>query len=196
MTSTESAELLERWRGGDEEAARMLFRRYADQLVALARAHLPRRMTRRLDSEDVVQSAFRSFFAAARERGYSLQRSGDLWHLLAATTLNKLHRRVEHHSAQKRAVHREAEFPDGLDGVPIAALAADPSPEDAVALADEIESVLRDLDPLRRLIFELRLQDYTLDEIAAHTRRSERTVRRSLDQIKQTLRQRTLDHPA
>jgi DNA-directed RNA polymerase specialized sigma24 family protein len=60
---------------------------------------------------------------------------------------------------------------------------------EAVALADEVEQIMRDLKPLYRRILELRLQGYNIDEIAAATQSGERTVRRVLDQVKQQLAQ-------
>jgi RNA polymerase sigma-70 factor, ECF subfamily len=195
MTTAASTELLARWQGGDQEAARLLFRRYAEGLIALAQDHLPRRLSRRLDAEDVVQSAFRDFFAATRQRAYTLERSGDLWHLLATITLNRLRLRVEHHSARRRSVGRESDAAGDPAAVPEAP-AVGPSAQDAAALADELEQILRGLDPLKRLVLELRLQDYTLDEIAARACRSERTVRRTLEQIKQAMERRALDRSA
>jgi DNA-directed RNA polymerase specialized sigma24 family protein len=56
-------------------------------------------------------------------------------------------------------------------------------------LADEVEQLMRRLDPIERQILELRLQSYDLDEIAAATKRSQRTVRRVLDRVKEHLQQ-------
>jgi RNA polymerase sigma-70 factor (ECF subfamily) len=191
MDNADSMALLVRWREGDQEAARLLFDRYAARLIGLARAHLPARMGRRMDSEDVVQSVFRSFFVAAqRDEGYHLERSGDLWRLLATMTMHRLRRQIEHHTAQKRSFRREHEPAPGWADLPVESLTGDPSPEEAVALADELEQIMRPLDPVRRRMLELRLQDYTFDEIASATRRSERTVRRCLEEIKQELERR------
>jgi RNA polymerase sigma factor (sigma-70 family) len=186
-----SADLLARWRGGDQQAAGALFRRYADRLIALARARLSSRLTRHFDPEDVVQSAYRSFFGGARAGRYALRRSGDLWRLLVAITLHKLRHRVERHATGKRAVAREAHFggESSLFGLGIRAFARDPSPSDAAALADTLEQVFRGLEPLQRRMAELRLQGYALEEIADDVRRSERTVRRLLEQVKERLRQ-------
>jgi RNA polymerase sigma-70 factor, ECF subfamily len=63
----DAADLLARWRSGDQQAAAELFRCYAGRLAALARSHLSRKIGQRLDAEDVVQSVYRSFFADARE---------------------------------------------------------------------------------------------------------------------------------
>ena len=62
MTSDSSVELTDRWREGDQQAANLLFRRYSERLIALVRCHLSEKLARRLDPEDVVQSAYRSFF--------------------------------------------------------------------------------------------------------------------------------------
>ena len=69
-------------------------------------------------------------------------------------------------------------------------LARGPSPLEAVTLADEVEQIMHRLDSAQRRMFELRLQGYTLEEIAEDTRRSMRTVCRVLDRIKLELEQR------
>src|SRR5262245_61917038 len=69
--------LLARCREGDQQAAAELFRRYADRLIALARSRLSARLARRLDPEDAVHSAYRSFFADVREGRYHVEQGGD-----------------------------------------------------------------------------------------------------------------------
>ena len=184
-----SAELMARWRNGDEQAAAELFQRYAERLLALARSRLSPRMARHVDPEDVVQSVCRSFFAGARARRYALQRSGDLWRLLAAITLHKVRRQVERHTAAKRAVGRERplEGESGLFGLPEDVLAREPTPAEAAALTDTLEQMFRGLAPLERRMVELRLQGCGIDEIADQATRSERTVRRLLERVKERL---------
>src|SRR5262245_52226224 len=108
MTDTPSAELLERYnRCHDESAAGELFRRYAGRLTALARARLSHSLAARVDPEDVVQSAYRSFFLLARDGEVLLQESGDLWRLLVRITLRKVYRSARRHRADCRSVGRE-----------------------------------------------------------------------------------------
>ncbi len=107
---TLSAEIVARWRAGDQQAAGALFRRYAERLLALARSRLSSRLARHIDPEDVVQSAYRSFFSGARAGRYVLKRSGDLWRLLVAITLPKLHHQVERPPAGKRRYPREMQI--------------------------------------------------------------------------------------
>jgi RNA polymerase sigma factor (sigma-70 family) len=182
-----SADLMARWRQGDQEAARQLFRRYAERLYALAKSRLSSRMARHVDPEDVVQSAYRSFFSGARAGRFALRRSGDLWRLLAAITLHKLRRQVERHTTGKRDVGREGAPADASEA-PEAAPDREPTPEEAAALLDTLESLFRGLDPAQRRMVELRLQGFGLDEIAAQVGRSERTVRRLLELVKERLR--------
>jgi RNA polymerase sigma factor (sigma-70 family) len=191
-----SADLLAQWRDGDQEAAEELFRRYAERLIALARSRLSARLACHVDPEDVVQSAYRSFFIGARDGRYALERSGDLWRLLVAITLHKLHHQVERHTAGKRAVARQRRLgplsgPFGPQGE---LLAHDPTPAEAAALADTLEQVLRGLGPLERRMVELRLQGCRLEEIAADVHRSERTVRRLLERIKERLQDEYEEH--
>lgn len=191
-TDGESAELLARWREGDQGAAEELFHRYVTQLLALARGHLSAKLAPRFDPEDVVQSAYRSFFAGARDDRYVLERSGDLWRLLAAITLHKLHHQVRRHTAGRRTVDRERRTPPGDTplGVEFEAVARGPSPSEAAAVVDELERVMEPLKPHHRRMVELRLQGHLIDEIAAATGRSERLVRRVLDQVKRELGRR------
>lgn len=191
MTDEAAKDLLARWRNGDQQAAAELFERHAQQLIALASSRLSARLAQRIDPEDVVQSAYRSFFVAARAGRYDLERGGDLWGLLVSITLHKLHHQVRHNNAGKRAVAREQtlDAEAGPHGLAASLLAQEPSPVAAVALADEVEQLLRGLEPIDRRIFELRLQGYNLEEIAAESARSERTVCRVLDRIKQQLEQ-------
>jgi RNA polymerase sigma-70 factor (ECF subfamily) len=183
-------DLLERWRGGDQAAARELFDRYAGRMIALARSRLSGKLASRIDPEDVVQSACRSFFAGAREGRYQLQRGDDLWQLLVATTLHKLHDQVRRHTARRRSVGAEQHFgsEDSLFGIQPAALAREPDVIEAVALIDEVEQLMDGLAPDQRRVLELRLQGQNLDEIAAATGRSLQTVRRLLDRVKERLR--------
>lgn len=198
MENDWSGDLLARWRAGDQQAAEELFRRYVKRLTALARARLSDKLAGRVDPEDVVQSAYRSFFADARAGQYDLQRGGDLWRLLVSITLHKLHHQVERMQTQKRSVEREASYgtEDSLVILQGNRLSGEPSPVEAVALADELEQLMRPLDAMKRRILELRLQGYGLAEIAAQVHCGERTVRRVLKEVKDRLAQLRGDGPS
>lgn len=185
----QSIQLVARWQAGDQQAAEELFRRYANRLIALARSRLSPKLARRIDAEDVVQSAYRSFFAGAREGEFDIQRGGEVWKLLVTIALCKLRNQAKHHSADKRSIHAEHPFgsEDSLLGIPAAAFTQAPSPLTALALVDELEGVMRGLEPLERRTLELRLQGHTQYEISAQTGRSVASVCRTLAWVKQQL---------
>ena len=164
----------------EPDAAAQLFHRYLQRLCRLAQTRLAPRLAQRLDAEDVVMSAYRSFFVNAKAGRFWIQESGDLWALLAKITLRKVYRSAAHHGAEKRSVLRE----QPLDGMAVSdgdwVVSEQPSPEEAVSLADEVESVLRSLSQEHRRIVELRLQGELIADIARDCDLSERTVRRVL----------------
>lgn len=181
--------LVARWREGDQDAAQELFRRYAEPLVALAQRRLSAKLAGRLDAEDVVQSVYRSFFVGARNGRFDIHRGGDLWRLLVAITLHKLRDQVKHHTAAKRSLKREQSLgtSPGLDGLPTDSLTREPSPIEAMILAEEVEQLMRGLEPMQRRMLELRLQGYDVEQIALDTGRSVRTVYRLLDHVREHL---------
>lgn len=188
---------LARWRAGDQQAAAELLRRYTNRLIGLARSRLPAKLATRVDPEDVVQSVYRSFFAGVSEDRYDLRHGGDLWRLLVTITLRKVYFQVRHHGAGKRAVNLDLGYSseDSLLGLQPDLLAREPSPVEALALAEQLEQLFARLTPLQRRIVELRLQGHNLDEIAAQVERTERTVRRVLDEAKEWLAGRGLQPP-
>lgn len=190
-------ELLARWQAGDERAAEELFRQYADRLIGLARSRLSTRLSGRVDAEDVVQSAYRSFFADARAGGYRVERGGDLWRLLVSITLHKLQDQVDRHTADKRSVDMERSFgsEDSMAGIRPQLLSRDPSPLEAATLTDELEQAMRPLQSGERRMLELRLQGYNHEEIAGAMDCSERTVIRTLNRVKEHLKQVRFGRP-
>jgi RNA polymerase sigma factor (sigma-70 family) len=185
VSADPTIDLLSRYRQGDEAAATELYRRYVEQLAAVARGQLSSKIAARLDPEDVVQSAYRSFFIRAREGEYVLQRGGDLWRLLVGIVRNKALAQVERHTAARRTFRREERFDHaGAPLAELAALAHEPSPEEASVASELLVEIMAELTPAQRQVLELRLQGFTLDEIAAATGRCERTVRRWLESIK------------
>jgi RNA polymerase sigma factor (sigma-70 family) len=192
MGSDPVINLLDQWRGGDHQAANELFRLHAARLVALARSRLSDKLAGRVDAEDVVQSAYRSFFVRARDGEFDLRQGADLWALLVAITIHKVHQQVKRNTAGKRTVALEENYgsEDSLAGFQARPPTGEPSPLEAVALVDQVEEVMRGLDPVRRRVLELRLQGYTLEEIATDSGLSRRTLRRFLDQVREQLERR------
>lgn len=188
----ESIELVDRVRQGDQQAATELFNRYLQRLIGLARARIGRKLAHRVDPEDVVQSAYRSFFHRAQDGQFVLQRSGDLWRLLAAITIHKLCRTVARHQAGKRAVAKEQPLTGDstLLGLAPEALSREPQPAEALALVEELEVVMQRLKPDWRRILQMRLDGHKVREIAETMKCSERRVRRCFEEVREILSER------
>lgn len=188
-SSDDSILLLQRWKTGDEQAAAELFDRYVSRLVALAGSRLSEALRRRVEAEDIVQSAYRSFFRNAAEDRYTVDNSGQLWGLLAAITINKVRTHAKFHRAQKRDVSAEASMTASHScfGLTPVEVADEPTADVAAALVEELSGVLETLTPLQRDVFELYLQNQPNDKIALEVKRSARTVRRTLEEVRKLL---------
>lgn len=190
VTGNDTQQVFKRVQEGDEEAAREVFERYLARLVGLARSRLSEKMAGKVDADDVVQSAFRSFFVRAREGQYVIHRAGDLWRLLASITRRKLLGKAEHFRQKKRCLDRDQPLMGKV--IDEAPLSEEPTYEEAIALADEVEFLMRDLAPRQRTMLELRLQGQPIPQIAETVERSERTVRRFLGGFREHLEERLL----
>ncbi len=171
----------EMFRSGNDEAARELFERYIAQVMQLARRHLSRPMSRRVDAEDIAQSVFRTFFRHARDGQFQVAEAEDLCKLLARITVYKTLRQVAFHRRAKRDAGIETgETQDML----LTRLASGPTPEDGAAFVDELEHFLSKLKPIERQILEMRMESYNNSEIAEKLGISDRTIRRLMERIR------------
>ena len=177
-------DLVHAWQSGDENAAAVLFHRYRLRLIALVRSRLARKLARRVDPEDILLSAYRSFFVAARNGRSSVPESDDLWPFLVTLTLRKLSRTVRQHTADRRTIDLEISDPsawlqaEGTD---------DLSAEHAAILADEVELLLTKLDATAREVLVRTLRGDDPITIASSLSIHERTVRRALERIREEL---------
>ena len=172
-------DLMARLRAGDEEAARTLFDRYAERLIALARSRLGQRMRQKVDPEDVLQSVYKSFFLRQAAGQFHLAGWDSLWGMLTVITMRKCGRLVTHYRAGMRDLRREAAadaVPDDWD-----ALAHEPAPEEAAMLAETVEQLLRGLEERERDMVRLSLQGLSVAEISSQVGRTRRTVQRSAE---------------
>ena len=192
MDNATSRELLSRFRQGEQHAADEIFDRYVARLLQIARRRISPKLARRIDADDIVQSAYRSFFVHARDGDYQLQRAGDLWRLLVAITLHKLYGQVERHSAQRRDMAREADI-DVTAQASIRADAVEPSPDEVAEISEQVRLFVERLAPNERIVLELRLTGETIEEIAHQVGRSQRTVRRLLEGTRKQLEQYLLE---
>ncbi|MFO0897546.1 MAG: ECF-type sigma factor [Pirellulales bacterium] len=183
-----SRELLAHYRAGENAAAAELFERYAVRLTALARGRIGRKLQRRIDPEDVVQSAYRSFFLHAQAGAYEVAEAGDLWRLLAAITLHKFHRQVERHTAAKRSLEREEDSARLEAGC----AAEEPSAAEVVGLCEGLEHALASLAVDERLALDHLLAGRSIEELAATLGKTERSARRAVARLREQLERQLL----
>jgi DNA-directed RNA polymerase specialized sigma24 family protein/predicted Ser/Thr protein kinase len=191
MADLSSHELLRRVQVGDDAAATAAFDRYVQRLIALVRGRISPRLGRRIDAEDVVQSAYRSFFVHAANEEYAWSRAGDLWRLLAKIALHKLFGQIDRHTAARRAIHRENGDVELRDVTPSG---TEPSPGQAVALAELLHLFHAALASEEQQVLTARLRGESAEEIAVAIRKSPRTVRRTLADLERRL-ERQLSAP-
>jgi RNA polymerase sigma-70 factor (ECF subfamily) len=166
-------------------------------LIRLVRSRLPAQLSQRIDAEDVVQSAYRSFFVSARDGEIDFQHGSELWRLLVIITIRKLCNQVGWNQAGKRSPRREQRLSASEDAERIESHARDqePSPLETLALVEEVEQVMRGLSATQRRIVEMRLQGHSFDDISAETHYSNRTVCRVLERVRRDLAARLSGSP-
>src|SRR4051794_11907012 len=141
-------EVMARLRAGDNAAAAEVFRRFANRLIGLARTHLDARVRQKVDPEDVMQSALKSFFLRHQGGQFDLAGWDSLWSMLVVITLRKCGHQVEHYRAACRDVQREqTPSPHRADDSAPSweAIANDPTPAQGALLAEAIEQVMSGL---------------------------------------------------
>jgi RNA polymerase sigma-70 factor (ECF subfamily) len=170
-------EFLTGLRDRDDAAAREFFERYTRQLIALALRHIDPRLRHRVEPEDVVQSAYKSFFVRYDAGKVDLVNWNSLWGLLTRITMRKCSERAAYHRAQRRDAAREASPPPGEDAPRRETPGHEPTPIEAAVLGETVQQLFADLDDEERPILEMSLQGYSTREISERIGRAERTVR-------------------
>jgi len=178
---------LSKLQDGDREATRPLWQRYYFELIRVARNQLrglPRSIA---DEEDVLISAFDSFFRRAEEGRFpDLNDRTDLWRLLVVITVRKAIDRANYERRAKRCV---SDIGADFDAEFLAReLASDlPSPEMCAIAAETFQMLISSLaDDTLQAIAIWKMEGYTNEEIAIKKDCSVRTVERKLRLIRRT----------
>jgi DNA-directed RNA polymerase specialized sigma24 family protein len=181
-------------KAGDPAAAQALWQGYFRPLVARARRRLAGAPRRAADEEDVAQSAFASFCRAAGQGRFPrLHDRHDLWQVLVLLTDRKASHLVRDERRHRRGGGRvldEAALGEGTgcgQAPPLAEVGGrEPSPAFAALLAEECRRLLGLLGTaeLRRVAL-LKMEGYTVEEIAGQMGRVPRTVQRWLHPVRQ-----------
>ncbi len=164
--------LLREFRHGDQEAARLLYLRYAGRLRALARSRSSPELALRVDADDFVQSVFGSFIRGVIHGSYEVPAGEELWNLFFVITVNKIRAKGAYLRAQKRDVRRN------IGGDAVDELSTDREAGAWLKLA--IDEVLQQMPSHCSEVIRLRMEGYEVAEISEMTGRSKRSVERNL----------------
>ena len=167
---------------------RLVFEHFSRRLIGLARGHLDARLQQKVDPEDVVQSAYKSLLLRYGEGALAAEGWEGLWGLLTMITVRKCADRARFHKAERRDLRRET-APAARDDGPawLEAIGREPTPDQAVVLAETIEGLLSRLDADERTMVEMSLQGFSTQEISEQTGRAERSVRRLRERVRKYL---------
>jgi RNA polymerase sigma factor (sigma-70 family) len=183
--------------GGPNSApldAGQIFERFSRRLIGLARAHLNARLQYKVEPEDIVQSAYKSFFLRYGDGALAVEGWNGLWGLLTTITLRKCADRARFHRAQSRDLARESQSTDEGGTPPwMESAGREPTPDQAAVLAETVEGLLRRLDVDERTIVEMSLQGCSTQEISERTGRAERSVRRIRESIRKQLERQQVE---
>ncbi len=168
---------------GKPTAVEEFWNRYGESLQRVAERQIASWLRRRIDPEDVVQSACRTFFRRAGQGDFSLESKDDLWKLLLTITLNKVRMQARFHSRNRRSISKEQALPEEASLQP----AEWDHAIENIELQDTLQTAFADYDDERKQLLEMWLEGRTQTEIAAEIGCSERTVRRMQDRIRNDL---------
>jgi len=179
-------------KAGQETAAARLWHHFYGRLVDLARRKLRHGPRRVADEEDVVASAFETFFRRAQQGEFPrLHDRDDLWHVLVKITERKAFNQLRNQGRQKRGggkVRGESAFRTlaaSTDAAGIEQMAGpEPTPEFAALMTEALRGLLDLLDEDLRRIALLKLEGRTNEEIALLIGRALPTVERRLKMIR------------
>lgn len=175
-----------RWLGqlqeGNEAAVQPLWERYFGRLVGLARQRLQGSARRAADEEDVALSAFDSFCRNAEQGRFpQLADRDSLWRLLMVMTVRKASHLIRDEKRQKRGGAVNETDGNGLDEL----LSREPTPEFAAQMAEECHRLLSSLEEKElESVALLRMEGFTVEEIAEQRGCAPRSVKRKLRLIR------------
>ena len=171
---------------GDGNAESKLHQKFVGRLVRLASSRINARFRAKIEPEEIVQSVFVSFFRRHANGEFHFDDWNDLWALLVKITVRKCANKVDGFMSAKRNVNREVEgkVSNSRDSS-INAIDSEPSPEEISIFNELLDQLLDNLTDLQQSVVVLRLQGFSNLEISEKIGRSERTVYRTLNDVRE-----------
>jgi RNA polymerase sigma-70 factor (ECF subfamily) len=183
---TSFLELLEAARGGDAAAHLELVRLYEPQLRIVARARLGTALRPYLDSVDLVQSVHRSLLIGLRNNKFNITSPQNL----VALALTLVRRKVARHWRRVQRQTRLMGNGESSDWVQTLSTLG-PSSDDPAQTAefnDQVRHVCTTLDASERQVVQMRLEGYSIAEVARSMDIEPHLLRVRLSRLRQRLR--------
>jgi RNA polymerase sigma factor (sigma-70 family) len=156
---------------------------FSQSLARLAQRHLDARLKSRLEGEDVVQSAFRTFLRRNARGEFQVEGTADLWRLLVRITVMKARAKGRYHTADRRNPRHEVHGDEWFSDL----IAREPEAGEADSLVDTIDALLDGTPDWYASVLEMRLDDVSITEIADHLKLSRQSIHRALRVLKDRL---------
>ncbi len=185
MTSPQDIAQLNQMTG--EFFASEAFRCYSSRLLQLAHDRLGRDIQGKISPEDVVQSAFKSFFRRLQRFNFVAGSNDSIWSLLSIITIRKCQKWNTFYRCEKRSIKREQKQAERSELVSSQPISKEPGPEDALVVAELLEWLFKEFAPRQQQMLLLRIDGCSVDEIALQCQSSRRTVARTIATAKQFL---------
>ncbi len=168
---------------GDPIVTQEFWDDYAVPLQRVADKQLSQQLKRRVDAEDVVQSACRTFFRRVQHGEFEFNDRDDLWRLLLTITLNKARMQARFHGRVRRGLGKE----QSLEGDPKSQNQSFDQAINDIDFADSLGVIFEKLDDEQCEILRRLLDGETQEQIANAIECSQRTVRRMQVRIREQL---------
>lgn len=192
MERAETAELLDRARGGSPEALNFLYERCAGRLLAYIRLRLGRDMRSRLESRDILQNTLLKSLTHLQDLQGTETRSLMAW--LARIAEHEIRDRADYYARQRRDAAREVEadethLPPALTRSALSRLILDER-------AERLEAALESLSADHREVILLRkFHELPFSEIGRRMGKSEDAARMLLARAMTALTMKLAEAP-
>lgn len=171
---------------GDSRAEIQIFERLVDPLLKLVKRRLNKNYQAKFSPEDIVQATFISFIKRHRREPFNINDANALWAIMAKIAIRKCASEIRRYQRPKRDVRKETQCFGDFDTKEFAfnGLSHEPDPQKRLESADTVNRILNKLKPMQRNIVLLKLRGYNNKEISKNLNMSERSVYRSLSDVK------------
>jgi len=186
--------LLSKLRLGDHASAEQLLARYWQRLHSLARLRIGHSLQSKVDPDDVLQSAFASFFFQLRQGRWDLDSSRNLQAILSVLITRKCARYVSKFSTASRDVRREhsLDVNRSCSNKQLEIPGREPAPEVEIVRKEWLEYLLARFDDQDRAVIAHLLDGFSTLETATLLKCSQRTVQRTVVRVVRELQRDTI----